>query len=237
MLRSSLLSPAAALSATLLSAAALLTPTTALASTKHHRPTTRHAPRHVVHKRARRVVHHVSVAAPAPQTAPAVVQACADAQTPVAGAAPAALRAAVVCLVNNERGANGLPALVESTRLDSASQGWSDTMVATNVFAHVTSSSNPVTRIEATGYGWLALGENIATGFETPQSVVKAWMASPEHCHNILDPQYRDVGTGVNANPVTGFANGLATWTQDFGLAAGADTPSDNWSPANTICH
>jgi uncharacterized protein YkwD len=230
----------AALSATLLSAAP------ALAHTTSHHKTKQHAKRHVVHRVVR---HRAKTHAPAAQTAqpsataaaapvaPAVPATCVGTQDPAATTAPATLRAAVVCLINKQRLANGLPAVAESTKLDSSSQSWTDAMVAQGVFAHVTSSSNPVARIEATGYDWQALGENIATGFETPQQVVDAWMASPDHCKNILDPQYREVGTGVNPAPVVGAASAFATWTQDFGLSSSADAPSDNWTPANTLCH
>jgi uncharacterized protein YkwD len=60
-------------------------------------------------------------------------------------------------------------------------------------------------------------------------------MTSPEHCRNILDPQYRNVGTGVNDHSVDG-TGGTATWTQDFGLPMGSNPPSGNWGPANSVC-
>ena len=73
----------------------------------------------------------------------------------------------------------------------------------------------------------------LATGFATPQQVVTAWMASPGHCRNILDPQYASVGTdGVSSLPVLSAASGPATWTQDFGLTMTQNDPSHNWGPA-----
>jgi uncharacterized protein YkwD len=79
----------------------------------------------------------------------------------------------------------------------------------------------------------MTAGENIASGFDTPNDVVTAWMASRDHCHNILDPLFADVGTGINPNPVSAVASGPATWTQDFGLKLLRKPASHNWAPAN----
>ena len=67
----------------------------------------------------------------------------------------------------------------------------------------------------------------------TPRQVVDGWMASAGHCENILNPTYRDVGTGVNRHAVGGYASGPATWTQDFALPMGSRAPSRNSGPAH----
>jgi uncharacterized protein YkwD len=187
-------------------ATSLLTPAPALAST-----------------------HHVRAHA-------ASATACAGANAPASGAPAARLRSAVLCLINQQRRGRHLPALTESSRLDRSAQSWTNKMVSTKTFAHVAGASSPMSRITGVGYQWMALGENIATGFKTPAQVVRGWMTSPDHCHNILDPQYRNVGTGVNAHPVVGSASGAGTWTQDFGLKLGSSAPSRNWGPANRVC-
>jgi hypothetical protein len=58
-------------------------------------------------------------------------------------------------------------------------------------------------------------------------------MASTGHCQNILNPTYRNVGTGVSAGTVRGFATGPGTWTQDFALGMNSSPPSNNFGPAN----
>jgi uncharacterized protein YkwD len=136
-----------------------------------------------------------------------------------------------MCLVNAERAAHGLPALHDSSRLDAAAQRWTDAMVATGDFTH---GSDPSARVSAVGLSWSTTGENIATGYPTPRRVVSGWMASVDHCRNILNPTYRQVGTGVNAHPVTGFASGPATWTEDFALPAGHRPASNNWGPLDS---
>jgi uncharacterized protein YkwD len=155
---------------------------------------------------------------------------CADADKPAVAASDPAMRAAVLCLINRQRSARHLPALRDNRLLDRSAHGWSVTMVQTGAFTH---GADFAARITAVGFDWSAAGENIATGFQTPRQVVAAWMASKDHCQNILDPDYREVGTGVSRYAVRNWASGPSTWTQDFALQMGAPAPSGNWGPAN----
>lgn len=66
-------------------------------------------------------------------------------------------------------------------------------------------------RVSQAGYSWSRLGENIAYGYPTARSVVRAWMRSPGHRRNILTCAFRDIGVGYVLR------NGTAWWTQDFG--------------------
>lgn len=154
---------------------------------------------------------------------------CRGADTSFATASPARLRSAMICLVNRQRTIHGLRPLRESRRLDRAAQAWTNAMVATHTFAH---SSRTGARIAADGYPWTAMGENIATGFSTPTQVVSAWMASQDHCTNILSPMFTDVGGGIAPRPVGGGPLG-GTWTLDFGLPRGKHAPSRNWFAAS----
>jgi uncharacterized protein YkwD len=138
--------------------------------------------------------------------------------------------AAVACLINRQRTSRGLPALGVSSPLNHSAQGWNDSMVSSNNFTH---GSNFAGRISAAGYHWQMAGENIATGYMTPAQVVAAWMASTDHCHNILDPGFRNVGTGETPSPVSSWASGPATWTQDFGLLMSQSALSGNHGPQN----
>jgi uncharacterized protein YkwD len=156
--------------------------------------------------------------------------ACANANTPASSANKQAMRTAVVCLINQQRTERELPALREQSQLERSAQSWTATMVLHNTFTHGTDFSK---RISAVGYDWSTAGENIATGFATPQKVVNAWMASPDHCRNILDPQYSSVGTGILDSAVKSAASAGATWTQDFGSTMLQSEPSHNWGPAD----
>ena len=155
---------------------------------------------------------------------------CAGANDRVGSAPPQILRSAVVCLINQQRAAHHLLSLHASPQRNRSAQGWTGVMVASDQFTH---GANFASRISAVGYDWRSAGENIATGFATPRAVVRAWMASTGHCQNILNPTYRNVGTGVSSRPVRGYATGAGTWTQDFALGMYSSPPSGNFSPAN----
>jgi uncharacterized protein YkwD len=153
---------------------------------------------------------------------------CAGAYDSVGNTSPALLRSAVVCLINQQRARRHLPALEPSPLLNHSAQDWTNQMVSTDQFTHGTNFAG---RISAAGYIWRSAGENIATGFATPRTVVRAWMASTGHCQNILNPTYRNVGTGLSAQPVKDWATGLGTWTQDFALGLHQSAPSGNFGP------
>jgi uncharacterized protein YkwD len=186
---------------------------------KHHR----HHHKHHRHHRK----HHVKGVR---QSRAVVSQQCPNADTPATSASLTQMRAAVVCLINQERAAHGLPGLRISAKLNRSAQSWNQAMVTSGNFTH---GSDFAGRISAVGYDWQTAGENIATGFTTPQSVVDAWMASPDHCRNILDPNFRDVGTGENPAAVGSWATQPSTWTQDFGLLMSQNAPSHNTGPQN----
>ena len=150
---------------------------------------------------------------------------CVGAHVRIRAAPRAELKSAVVCLINVQRRLRGLPSLHESARLDRSAQGWTNVMVNVHSFSH---GADFASRISAVGFRWSNAGENIAAGFRTPASVVRAWMASPGHCRNILSPAFMDVGTGVRLSG----SGGAGTWTQDFGLPVGAHS-SGNTGPAN----
>lgn len=152
---------------------------------------------------------------------------CDGASTPATAAPRRELRAAIVCLVNAQRASHHLPRLHASSALDGAAQRWTNHMVSSDRFSH---SADFAGRISAAGFAWSSVGENIASGFQTPRQVVRGWMSSTGHCQNILSPTYSDIGTGVSPHGVSGV--GPSTWTQDFGLSSGHGAPSHNGGPA-----
>jgi uncharacterized protein YkwD len=155
---------------------------------------------------------------------------CPWADVPATSASVDEMRAAVVCLLNQQRNSRGLPGLHVSAKLNQSAQSWNQWMVSTGNFTH---GNNFAGRISAVGYDWQTAGENIATGYATPREVVRAWMASPDHCTNILDPSFRDVGTGVTAAAVGSWATQPSTWTNDFGLLMSQNAPSHKTGPQN----
>jgi uncharacterized protein YkwD len=175
-----------------------------------------------------------SLALIAPATAAAhSTGTCNNANAPVAQLSSAVAKSTVVCLVNQQRKAHHLPTLSVARRLDNSAQAWTNAMIATHNFNHFGPGTSPSSRIQNAGYDWMAAGENIATGYTTPDSVVTAWMRSPEHCRNILDPNFTNVGTGIDNAAIAGSG---ATFTQDFGTPMSDRQMDQNWTAADAVC-
>lgn len=154
------------------------------------------------------------VAAPAP--APAAVDATCALPDFVASviARVNQLRAAgASCGANGSFGPAG--ALGWSTQLSDAAAAHSLDMVTNNFLSHTGSNGSTLsTRVNATGYAWSSLGENIAAGYGTVNNVMAGWMASDGHCANIMNPNFTQIGVacvkGTNANPYGDY------WTMDL---------------------
>jgi uncharacterized protein YkwD len=148
--------------------------------------------------------------------------------TPEPGNLPLA-RAAVLCLVNTERAQHGRGPLSPDTRLERAAEEHGREMLSLDYFDHVSPTGlTPVRRISQTGYipnsevGYV-IGENLAWGtlsLSTPQAIVNAWIASPEHLANILEAKYRETGIDVQPEVPAELAEGIpgALYTQEFGV-------------------
>ena len=131
-----------------------------------------------------------------------------------------------VCLLNHRRANYGMGKLHFSSRLERAARGHSVDMARRGYFSHDSrSGASFVDRIRSAGYlrharSW-RVAENIAWGtgrLATPRSIVSAWMHSPGHRANILNPRLREIGVGVtNGAPVRVAGSSGATYTTDFG--------------------
>ena len=111
-------------------------------------------------------------------------------------------RAAVLCLINAERAAERLPALVEEPRLQATAVAYARLMRERDFFAHEgPDGSTPHSRIIAAGYPQDSSGgENLAWGQResgTPSAIVRGWMESKGHRENILRPQFKYIGIGI----------------------------------------
>lgn len=131
----------------------------------------------------------------------------------------------VLTLVNQRRATGAIcggtsyapaPALYMHPNLRNAARGHSQDMAAQNYFSHTSLDGRTFDqRIRNAGYtGSFPLGENIAAGQSTSQSVVDGWMASPGHCANIMSGSYRALGVGYAYNPGATYRH---YWTQTFG--------------------
>jgi uncharacterized protein YkwD len=166
--------------------------------------------------------------------APAAAAECPNADAAPGQASNAALAQATICLLDQQRAANGLGPLALNAPLADTAERYAAQMVATDHFAHVDlSGGNVVDRVladdPAMGSRWEILGENLGWGtfaLATPRAMVEGWMNSPEHRANVLYPNYQDVGVGIaDGAPAPGVASsGALTYVTVFGKIAKPDT-------------
>ena len=126
----------------------------------------------------------------------------------------------VVALGNQARAAGAtcgnvpypaVPAVRPDAELRCAARNHSRDMAERGYFAHESpEGETPADRVERAGFDWTAIGENIALGYETPDEVMRGWLASPDHCANLMSELFEYVGVGY-------YDDGEhPTWTQDF---------------------
>lgn len=114
----------------------------------------------------------------------------------------------VIRLTNDRRLSGGLSPLSENSVLSSAALAKGNDMLAKGYWAHFApDGTSPWTFFQSFGYKYKYAGENLARDFSNPGSAVEAWMGSPSHRDNIMNPNYREIGIGV----VEGNLNGVDT--------------------------
>ena len=98
--------------------------------------------------------------------------------------------AAFVAALNQVRIDNGLPPFTVNVELSNLSRAHAQVMADAGEIFH----GNPI----SAGYtgGWSKLGENVGVGANV-QVLVDAFVASPGHFANIIDPSFTEIGVGV----------------------------------------
>jgi uncharacterized protein YkwD len=156
-----------------------------------------------------------TAAAPVPPPDPST--SAAPAPPPATDAGPAAAAAPSVCdgaggdvlaAMNRDRAATRVPPLCADAQLDAIAQAWADHLAQTATFVH-----QDLWRVVPTT-PFRALAENIlrSTGVITTDQMEQAWMNSPEHRANILNPPYIAAGVGIARR-----ADGATYAVVDFG--------------------
>lgn len=114
----------------------------------------------------------------------------------------------LVSLTNKKRQDTGLSALRFDAALSQAAIQKANYMFANNYWSHTSpDGKTPWDFIKGAGYDYLYAGENLAKDFGNSGGVVEAWMNSPTHRDNILNPEYQDIGFAV----INGHLNGNET--------------------------
>jgi uncharacterized protein YkwD len=162
-----------------------------------------------------------------PATAPAttvvpVTAAVSDASCGLNGTA--GIQAEIMQRVNALRAAGAVcgsttysaaTALTWNTKLLQSAKGHSADMAQNNYFSHTSLDGRTLSqRVLAAGYSYMAVGENIAAGQTTVESVMTAWINSPGHCQNLMNPTFRDIGVACIRNDAATYR---LYWTMNLG--------------------
>jgi uncharacterized protein YkwD len=125
----------------------------------------------------------------------------------------------ILNLLNQERTSRRLPKLELNDELSNAANLKSRDMINRNYFEHFAFGLTPWDFVKNAGYTYMYAGENLAMDFNTSEGMVDAWMNSPAHRENILNPDFRDVGIGVVKGEYTenGSTNSTIMVTNMFG--------------------
>lgn len=106
-------------------------------------------------------------------------------------------------------------ALTLSATLTKAAAAHAADMAAHSFMGHDGSDgSTSGERVRRAGYAWRVVGENVAAGQPDAETVVKAWLDSPGHCSNIMNPLFTEMGVAFANAPNSDL---LILWAQEFG--------------------
>ena len=131
-----------------------------------------------------------------------------------ATAADSAVESQFISAINAIRAAHGAQPLRMYGELTGIARAWTDQMVADGGISH-----NPDFSGQVSAY-WMKLGENVGVGGDV-QSLMNAFVNSPAHYRNIVDPEYNYVGVGVSYD-----GNGRMYTTHDFMRLDDAPAPA-----------
>lgn len=105
-----------------------------------------------------------------------------------------------------DRAMAAAPPLRWNLQLYWAATAHSRDMAEHDYFEHRSPAGDSVReRVRAQNYPWRHVGENIAAGSESVERAVAAWLRSPSHCENLMEPDYVDVALACAERPGTEF--------------------------------
>ncbi len=114
--------------------------------------------------------------------------------------------AGIIKYTNIERVKIGLKPLTFQKQLGHSATLKADDMFARQYFDHVSPQGISASDlVKDAGYNFELIGENLALGnFGTDQKLVAAWMNSPKHKANILNPKFTEIGVSASKGTYKG---------------------------------
>ena len=111
----------------------------------------------------------------------------------------------LVALTNAVRSANGVPVLTEEGHLDRSAALKTQDMINDSYFGHRGPDGHDLAYFLSTaGYPYKTAGENLAMGYERAEDIFAAWLASPAHYQNIVDPDFQELGIDLKGGIYNG---------------------------------
>lgn len=141
----------------------------------------------------------------------------------------------IISLTNNVRSSLSLTTLSESQKLNQAAYSKVQDMFINQYFAHHSPAGMTLESFaRQAGYtNYAVLGENLAVGFSSANEVMTAWQNSPSHYHNLVDPNYREIGVSVAGGQYKD--KDTVFIAQYFGVSKNAATPASTEPPKKDI--
>ena len=117
--------------------------------------------------------------------------------------------AEIISLINHEREANDAPPLAISWEITRLAGYKSEEMKRHRLFDHESIVyGDPAQILDTFFIPYGIVGANIAMGQETPQCVITAWLNSPGHKANLVNPAFAKAGVGISWDDY-----GIPYWT------------------------
>jgi len=140
----------------------------------------------------------------------------------------------VLTLTNEERAKLGLPPLQINEKLNQAAVAKAQHMFSQQYWAHVApDGTQPWSFIKNAGYVYKYAGENLARDFDSTGEMMKAWMNSPTHKENIINPNFTQIGLAVVNGTLNGFNTTLVV--QMFGTPGAVELKQSASGEAITL--
>jgi hypothetical protein len=132
----------------------------------------------------------------------------------------------IIELVNQSRSKDELPPLFLNEKLGEAALAKASDMIEHDYFSHTSPQGiSPWFWISKQNYDYETAGENLAMNFIDVENQHDAWMKSPTHEKNILNPKYQEIGVAVKRGKLNGHTTVVAV--QMFGSRADFVVPEN----------
>ncbi len=136
---------------------------------------------------------------------------------------------AVVDQTNAQRAKAGKAALKPNALLFDVARKHAEAMAKANELNHRLHGKNSADRVDASGYKWMTVSENIAWNQRSVAEVMEGWMHSDGHRTNLLGGDITEIGVGI-AND----SQGQPYWVQVFAKPEMPKAPMARLAPGDT---